>query len=708
MKFNGKLKYMAVFLIVFFTASFLLLCPAGAKEKPKSDKKDIPKPVQTEEELPVKEDNVILPGKEDKTDFTLPQEVLGEKVQLVTAVIIEGNDKIPAEEIKNILITKQGDPVLEPKLVRDRRAIMDMGYFSDVNYSQENFGDGVKIIFRVMENPVVNKISVSGNKIVATDKILSLMETAPGKILNNKTLSADLAAIRNYYDEDLGYMLPNHVEDISWTPDGEIILKIKEAMPISQIIITGNKSFSESALKNLMKMKAGDLFNRKILTKDITALFEFYKERDYYINIQQPQIDFEKGIINIDVAEVVVEDIQVSGNEKTKTSFIKKILKMKPGSKLRNADIMRDHKMLQDLQLFDSIEPDTEQGSAPDKYVVIWKVKEPKKYNFFTFGVGYGGGGATETSRSGLTGGIIANVRNLKGEGQSVSANWQRGSNIDSWSASFYNPAINARADQFGFSLFNSTYTGLRQPVENTNPVIYSYYDDHRAGGSCSFGRWIGPDLRASLGLRREQVGLNRNVDSQYDPLGMKSGSLNAVSLSGVYDTRDDVFNPYKGNYISSSAQFTGGVFRGSYTYGKYQGEVRKHFPLKKERSVALRLWGGAIGGAPPALEYFYIGGVDTIRAYEDNSLFGTRMVVANAEYRFPIGKIDLLKGAVFADAGNAWFSGDQNLLIKKDVGVGLRLAFQKIGLAVGIIRIDYAMRGQGQSRFSIGMGQSF
>lgn len=693
-------------LLILFLAAY-----SFAAEKAKDKKTNTPQPVQTEEELiKPEETNADIPGKTKekiKEESTFPEEQIGEKPQLVTAVAIEGNISIPSDEIKNILITKAGEPILEPKLIRDRRAILDMGYFSDVNYSQVGFADGVKVIFKVLENPVVNKINISGNKIVTTDKILSLMETKVGKILNNKTLSSDLSVIRNYYDEDLGYILPNHIEDITWTMDGQINIKIKEAMEIKEIKITGNKTYGDATIRKVIKLKEGDLLNRKTLTKDLTTLLDFYKEKDYFANIQQPQIDFERGIINVNVAEVTIEDIQISGNEKTKTFFIKRILKMKPGDKLRSENIMRDNKLLQDLQLFDNIEIETEQGSAPDKYIVIWKVKEPKKYNFFTFGIGYGAGGVSATSRTGLSGGITANIRNLKGRGQSLSANWQRGYNIDTWAVSFYDPAINNRADQIGFSVFNSTYKDLRQPVYGTTPVQYSYYDDHRNGGNFSFGRWFGPDLKGVIGLRRETVALNQSADSTITPVGLNSGSLNGVSLTGIYDTRDDIFNPYKGYYINASGQFTGGILQGSYDYSKYQGEVRKYFPLKKERSIAVRLWGGAISGVAPAMEYFYVGGTDTLRAYEDNSIFGTRMYMANAEFRFPIGKIELLRGAVFADAGNAWSPG-QSTTIKKDAGVGLRLVFQKIGLAVGIIRIDYAITGHGVGRFSIGMGQSF
>ena len=110
--------------------------------------------------------------------------------------------------------------------------------------------------------------------------------------------------------------------------------------------------------------------------------------------------------------------------------------------------------------------------------------------------------------------------------------------------------------------------------------------------------------------------------------------------------------------------------------------------------------------GDAPITEYFYAGGPDTLRGYQQNQFFGTRFLVANAEYRFPIGNIKFLRGAVFADAGNAWSPGDiYEDKIFLDAGVGLRITFPALGL--GVIRLDYAF-GQDGGRTQIGIGQSF
>ena len=143
----------------------------------------------------------------------------------------------------------------------------------------------------------------------------------------------------------------------------------------------------------------------------------------------------------------------------------------------------------------------------------------------------------------------------------------------------------------------------------------------------------------------------------------------------------------------------------GDYDYTKFVFEGRHYVPITKRSTLALRGMYGTVGNGAPASEYFYAGGTDTLRGYQDNSMFGNKVVLLNAEYRFPIGNIKMLSGAVFVDAGNAWISGYNDNRLYTDAGVGLRIVFPNLGL--GVIRIDYAF-GQDGSRSSIGIGQSF
>ncbi|MCD6309540.1 MAG: BamA/TamA family outer membrane protein, partial [Candidatus Eremiobacteraeota bacterium] len=608
----------------------------------------------------------------------------------ISAIEIIGNRKIPSEEIISDINMKVGDEVSESLLAENMQAVFDMGYFTDVKIGTEYYLGGVKVIFRVLENPEVKKIEISGNEIVPTDKIISLIKTKEGDILNTRTIFEDVQAINKYYDEELGLLLsPTHVTDMSWDKNGILSLQITEGMIVSGINVEGNTVISTESIKKLITVKPGEYLNQKDLKHDTEAIAKLYEKKDYILDTIRPSIDPGDRVVTFNIIEAVCEKIKVEGNTKTREYVIRRNIRTKVNQVLRKRRLQRDLERLNNLGYFESVEMTPEPGSGPGKVVLVVKVKDTKT-GLLTLGFGYSGGGSG-VLRSGVTGAISYSERNLAGKGQRASFGWQRGTNIDSINVSFFDPTINDQLDSFGFSFYNTKMMELRQPYHDPgDPDLkdkYALYDDRRYGGSISYGKMLGEDFRTLLTLRHEHLEITTNPGSEYPVSGLTSGSLNSATLNENYDTRDDVFNPRRGWYINATQQFAGGLLKGDYDYSKYQLETRKYFPINKN-VIALRAWGGTLSDGAPVTEYYYVGGNDTLRGYRDNLFYGTRMLVFNAEFRFPIGKLKMVSGAIFYDAGNAWKPGERSNLYS-DVGIGIRLVFPTLGL--GVIRLDYA-----------------
>lgn len=621
----------------------------------------------------------------------------------IISIVIVGNKLISTEEITKVISSRVGALALEPKLFRDERAVMDMGYFTDVSYDLIPVEDGVKLVFTVLENPIISKIDISGNTIVETAKLRSLMETQEGKILNTQTLKGDIIDLDNYYNETLGYIYrPTHVYKINWTSDGVLTLNLIEGMVVNEIKIEGNTAISTPSLMALIKTQKGELLNSKKFSEDLNRISEYYETSDYLILTIEQNIEFKDGIIVVRIIEQVCQEIKIEGNQKTKDFVILRNIRTKAGQVLRSKKLKRDYERIRNLGYFESVEIIPEPGSEPGKVIIVWKIKE-QKTGLATLGLGYQGGGSGGL-RPGLTGAISVTERNWRGRGQSVNVNWQRGVNIDAAGISYSDPAINDKQDSIGVNIYNNNVFGLRQPVYGTSPLQYALYNDHRSGGSVSYGILMNDDCRLFFTLRKESIELTQNTESSYTVNGLGQGESNGFITGVAYDTRDDIYDPYEGFYLNGSYQLNGGLLSGDYNYNKFQAEYRRYFPLKKENLIAMRLWGGRITGTSPITDYFYVGGTDTIRGYPDNAFYGKNMVVGSVEYRFPIGNIQYLKGVLFVDAGNAWFDENQTEM-NQDAGVGIRLVFPKLGL--GVIRVDYATGSDG-ARTSIGIGQTF
>ncbi len=639
----------------------------------------------------------LIEKKEETGTETQPEA----DVPKVVSIEVEGNQTVPSDEILQIISTRIGDPLLEPRIRRDMQAIYDSGYYTDVRLDTRYTADGVRIIFRVLENPVVNEIVLTGNSVADTQKLRSLMQLETGKVLNTRTLQNDLQAINKYYNEDLGYTIsPSHVTKLDFS-NGVLTLTLVDGITVTAVKVEGVTVFPQERIASMITLKPGDLFNRNTLRDDTEKISALYDQKQYILDTIKPSVDVETGVVTVTVVEAVLQEIKLVGNQRTKDDTILRNIRTKPGEVMRRDRIQKDLERLSNLGLFKKVEPEVEPGSAPGQAILVLNIEE-QKTGLATVGVGYAGGGSGAV-RPGITGAVSYSERNLFGEGKQISVNLQRGSQIGSYGISYYDPAINDAQDSIGVSVYYNSVDELEQQVTGADYGTYAYYDQEVYGATVTYGHPFSDDLRGFVTLRHETVNLTMSGKSLYVPVGLGKGDLNAIGISTLYDTRDDVFSPHKGSYANLAFTYAG--LGGDYDYTKFVFEGRHYVPITKRSTLALRGMYGTVGNGAPASEYFYAGGTDTLRGYQDNSMFGNKVVLLNAEYRFPIGNIKMLSGAVFVDAGNAWISGYNDNRLYTDAGVGLRIVFPNLGL--GVIRIDYAF-GQDGSRSSIGIGQSF
>jgi hemolysin activation/secretion protein len=70
----------------------------------------------------------------------------------------------------------------------------------------------------------------------------------------------------------------------------------------------------------------------------------------------------------------------------------------------------------------------------------------------------------------------------------------------------------------------------------------------------------------------------------------------------------------------------------GDYDFSRYVGDVRTYARISPYSGLNLRFRGGFTEGEVPVEKAFTIGGIGSIRSYDQNIFIGTRMMLANAE----------------------------------------------------------------------------
>jgi len=190
--------------------------------------------------------------------------------QKVAEVVVRGNDKVPTDQILGVLSTQVSDPLNEEKLRNDVQAILNLGVFQDAVVRLETVPDGVRVVFVVVENPVVDKIEFKGNTVIPTDDLLKALAVQTGVVLNTVTMRNGVRAVEKLY-QDKGYVLA-HVQDVNVSPEGVLSVQVAEGH-IEAIKIEGLRKTRDFVVRRELLFKPGDVFNANDVNASLKKLF---------------------------------------------------------------------------------------------------------------------------------------------------------------------------------------------------------------------------------------------------------------------------------------------------------------------------------------------------------------------------------------------------------------------------------------------------
>lgn len=484
---------------------------------------------------------------------------------LVVAVNIEGNAHIPTDRIFGVISTRVGKPFDARVVESDLRAIGELGFFADQAppvITQRP--DGVAITFRVVENPVVTRITFSGNKVVPTDTLLALMDTAQGQVFNLRTYQQDVLKINSYYDKiGFGGQLPSHVADVNISPQGVVALSIREGLTVRHIVIVGapqaDPILAPTTIIRSLVTKEGSPYSDDLRDKDIEKLKDLYKKfeltiGDFESGIDPSTIDIKSGTADVrySISVARVGAIEIVGNTKTSDEVIRRQLRLHPGMLITDTAIRNDYNRINNLGFFDKVDVSTNPGPDPKRpanMTVKWTVKE-QRTGTAQIGAGYSGG----LTGTGLTGNLGYSENNINGTGDSGSVRFERGSRVTDSSLSFSIPYLgNTEASQkysLAATVFSQSQTNyypvyLNTPapapgvtatpipldgtvpvpvsIVPTNPTSYNListiaatYQSAATGISVTLGRRWSDFFSSSFGVNLAKVQANATVPSPY------------------------------------------------------------------------------------------------------------------------------------------------------------------------------------------------
>jgi len=539
----------------------------------------------------------------------------------------------------------------------------------------------------------VTAVKITGMSTVGENTVLAAVKTKVGDKADPETVKQDLQSIY-----EMGYFF-DVVANFTEVPEGiQVVYTVMENPKLTDIVIKGNTKVSTEKIKSLLSIETGTVLNAKLLNDNMRAVEQYYHDQGFILAKVNDVAMGTGGVLTISVSEGVLEGITVKGNDKTKTNVITREVKLKTGEAFNVKDARRSMQKVYNLGYFEDVNMKLNPGKEPNAVVLETSVVE-QKTGTFSIGAGY-------SKADGMVGIIELGDNNFRGSGDKVKVHWEFGGNggNKNYEFGYTRPWLDDKQTSLGFTVYDMT----NEYSDYQHGDLLSSYDKERQGWDITLGRPSGEYIQNYISFKHrkdtwiEQVdGVDYSKDEPYlsdDYIGENFGLTRSVTLTRVFDSRDNVFNATEGKRYSLSAEFAGGFLGGDFDYNKYTAEARQYLKVGKEQVVALRMTAGYADGHMPESGKFAVGGSDTVRGYEDDEFKGDKMLTATAEYRFPVAK--KVQGVVFTDIGNAWDGEGYKLDdLKASAGVGLRIT-----TPIGPIRLDYAQGSEGgKTHFSFG-----
>ena len=170
-----------------------------------------------------------------QTPTATPPAATNEPRVLLSQVVIEGLASHPERQrlersIYESLTISGGTEVTRSELRKDLAAIYATGWFSDVRMQPLDTSVGVKLVIKVVPNPVLRKVSLDPPdvKLPAT-LVKDTFAPDYDRTINLNTLKNRLQDLQKWY-ADQGYSLARVTGPTRVSPEGEIVLAVRQGM----------------------------------------------------------------------------------------------------------------------------------------------------------------------------------------------------------------------------------------------------------------------------------------------------------------------------------------------------------------------------------------------------------------------------------------------------------------------------------------------
>ena len=398
------------------------------------------------------------------------------------------------------------------------------------------------------------------------------------------------------------------------------------------------------------------------------------------------------------IRQLIVEDIEIVGNNKTKRDVILRHLNFSVGDPIDPFVIDINNQRLSQTNFFEAVQFYTRRGSEKGKLVVIIEVKE-RRWPYFQF----------EGGHNDLEGWFFvpASLRfdNLFGRGSKMGARFLFGDKIEEFSIFYHNNSLFSGKAFLDVQLFNAEQRFVHYfgNLETEHNVEFNGLK-LKLGGKKGFFKYFHVAYRgevynpANFVTGEDDTTINV-VDLPQSSISDDLGEtrINTLSIGLSADFRDNLAYPTNGFCGSLILENASERPKSDVKFTKVTVDARFYKGLFNKKVLAFHFKGGMVDEDAPFYERFYLGGANSLRGYPFSRLTplggGTKLILTNTEFRFPLTTKNFpyhkSSGVVFFDAGGIWMPGEDPRLedFFASFGVGVRVRLP----VIGVTRFDFS-----------------
>ncbi len=208
---------------------------------------------------------------------------------VIRQVTFQGNQRIEPETIRSYLLVQEGDAFNPERIDRSLKSLFATGLFADVSIKRE----GGTLLVKVIENPIINRIQLEGNKRVKDETLTPELQMKPRTVYTRTKVQSDVKRMLDIYRRQGRFAATVDPKVIQLDQNRvDLVYEIDEGKRtgVKRIAFVGNKHFADATLREALQTKeerwwrffsSDDNYDPDRVTYDRELLRRFYMKRGY-------------------------------------------------------------------------------------------------------------------------------------------------------------------------------------------------------------------------------------------------------------------------------------------------------------------------------------------------------------------------------------------------------------------------------------------